>query len=69
MNTFDVMYAYDLGYGQALLALRKEFDIRLTGLKVEASRDLFKVGGNNQSSVKPYSADYFIDVMRQRIDE
>ncbi len=69
LNALDVTYAYDLGYRQALLALRKEFDIRLKRLKVESSRNAFEVDVDNQSGVKSHITDSFIEVFRQRIDE
>jgi len=69
LNTLDVTYAYDLGYRQALLALRTEFDIQLIRLKVESSRNIFKADVDNQGSVKSHIAASFIEVIRQRIDE
>lgn len=62
-------YACDLGYRQALLALRKEFDTRLTRLKIKSSRNIFIADVDNQGSVKSHIAESFIEVIRQRIDE
>jgi hypothetical protein len=69
LSTLDATFIYDLGYRQALLSLRKEFDDGLKRLESEVGQNTFRTHIDALNNAELNAIDSFVDIIRQRIDE